>query len=208
MAKRYIDDATVRLLTCAKTEFLKKGYKNASMRTIAAKAGLSTYTIYLRFRDKSELFSAVVRQAADRYVENFADEMTCFNNTCPNLSYDQMTHYMLHRVHVLVDIIYDDFDTFYLLAVNMENKEYEDFIHRMVEIQERQSNLYSAAIGIDASLIEQIPQELLHLTYTAQFSGMFEVVRHNMTKEQGLEYFIKLQSFFFAGYKALLGCGS
>lgn len=208
LPKPFINDATDRLMECAKAEFLKKGYQDASLRSIAADAGVSTYTLYSRFRDKASLFAAVVHPAIEKYVNTFAEEMDLFNHTCPNLPYDEMTQYMLNRIHVLVDVIYDDFDTFYVLATNTESMEYENFIHQLGDIQTRQSVRYFDTIENDEMLSIQISPELLHLTYTAQFSGMFEVVRHNMSKERGLEYFTKLQSFFFAGYRALMGFDS
>lgn len=203
MPNHFIDDATDGLLICAKEEFLKQGYERASLRTIAANAGVSTYTIYSRFKDKADLFSLVVSPAADKYVSAFAAEMDLFNRTSADIPYDKMTEYMLNRLHVMVDLIYDDFDTFYLLATNTESKEYENFIHRLGNIQIKQTVYYAQAIGNEKMTLNLIPSELLHLTTTAQFSGIFEIVRHNMSKEKALEYFSKLQIFFFSGYKAL-----
>jgi AcrR family transcriptional regulator len=208
VANRPIKDAEDKLIACARAEFLEKGYEAASLRTIAATAGVSTYPIYLRFKDKAGLFTAVVRPAAAKFVGTYESEMECFNRLCPDLPYDEMTQYMLRRIYTLVDVIYEDYDTFCLLAANTESGEYESFIHQLVEIQGRQALRYYEAIRDKAAPYEQIPSELLHLTYTTQFSGMFEVVRHRMNKERALEYFAKLQVFFFAGYKALLGLNS
>ena len=44
MAKQ-IEGVSERILTCAKQEFLDKGYTEASLRTIAAAAGTSTNSI-------------------------------------------------------------------------------------------------------------------------------------------------------------------
>ena len=51
------------ILDCAKQEFLEKGYKDASLRTIAREANTSTGSIYTRFQDKEGLFKAVVEPA-------------------------------------------------------------------------------------------------------------------------------------------------
>ncbi len=48
------------ILSCAKKEFLEKGYKDASLRVIAQEAGTSTGSIYTRFGDKEGLFEAIV----------------------------------------------------------------------------------------------------------------------------------------------------
>ena len=52
-----------RVLECAKEEFLKKGFKDASLREIAKAAGTSTGSIYTRFGDKEGMFQELVEPA-------------------------------------------------------------------------------------------------------------------------------------------------
>ena len=51
-----IEGVSERILVCAREEFLEKGYSEASLRTIAAKADTTTGSIYSRFGDKEGLF--------------------------------------------------------------------------------------------------------------------------------------------------------
>lgn len=60
---------TEALLESAKKEFLKYGFHDANLRRISADSGVSTNSIYTRFGDKSGLFSAVVKPAADGLME-------------------------------------------------------------------------------------------------------------------------------------------
>ena len=73
MAKQ-IEGVYERILECAKQEFLEKGYLDASLRTIATKAGTSTNSIYVRFQDKEGLFEALVG-------EQYAYFMNCFRRS-------------------------------------------------------------------------------------------------------------------------------
>ena len=57
------------LLDNAKNEFLEYGFHEASLRRIATKSGVSTNSIYSRFHDKTGLFSAIVKEAADGLME-------------------------------------------------------------------------------------------------------------------------------------------
>ena len=59
-----IEGVSERILSCAKEGFLEKGYADASLRTIAAKAETTTGSIYSRFRDTEGLFGALVEPAA------------------------------------------------------------------------------------------------------------------------------------------------
>ena len=64
MASR-IEGFDARIIACAKEEFLNKGYADASIRTIAQNAGVSTSTIYTRYSDKEGLFRFLVEAAAE-----------------------------------------------------------------------------------------------------------------------------------------------
>ena len=48
MPKR-ISGVSARLLECAKSEFLEKGFQDASIREIAKKADTSSRAVYTRF---------------------------------------------------------------------------------------------------------------------------------------------------------------
>ena len=52
---KQIEGVYEAILSCAKKEFLEKGYKDASLRIIAQEAGTSTGSIYTRFGDKEGL---------------------------------------------------------------------------------------------------------------------------------------------------------
>ena len=67
MAKQ-IEGVYDAVLACAKEEFLSKGYQEASLRTIAQKAGTSTGSIYTRFGDKEGLFEAIVQPVVTGFM--------------------------------------------------------------------------------------------------------------------------------------------
>lgn len=57
------DDLAIdKIMECAKTEFLEKGFEGASMRKVAENAGYTTGMLYGRFADKGELFKAIVKK--------------------------------------------------------------------------------------------------------------------------------------------------
>ncbi|HLT60145.1 MAG TPA: TetR/AcrR family transcriptional regulator [Microlunatus sp.] len=57
------------ILAGALTVFAQDGYTRASIDAIAAKAGVSTRTIYNHFEHKAELFQAVIQESATRVAE-------------------------------------------------------------------------------------------------------------------------------------------
>ena len=54
-----------KLLAAARAEFLEHGFRDASIHRIAKEAGATTGAIYTRYRNKDELFSALVAETID-----------------------------------------------------------------------------------------------------------------------------------------------
>ena len=52
-----------KILDSAMAEFLEKGFMNASLRTIAANAGVTTGAMYRHFKNKDSFFCALVDDA-------------------------------------------------------------------------------------------------------------------------------------------------
>ena len=65
------DSARGKILEAAKAEFLERGFAEASMRTIAERAGFTTGMLYSRFADKSEIFRELVEEPADELYNYF-----------------------------------------------------------------------------------------------------------------------------------------
>ncbi len=64
-----------KILTAARSVFLRYGYKRVSMSDIAEAAGVSRPALYLLFRNKEELFVGVLMQWTDETVAAVSREM-------------------------------------------------------------------------------------------------------------------------------------
>lgn len=69
------EGVTENLLASARKEFLEYGFHDASLRRISADSGVSTNSIYTRFGDKSGLFTAIVKEAADELMAIYSDSI-------------------------------------------------------------------------------------------------------------------------------------
>ncbi len=61
------------ILEAASEEFLKKGFKNTSMRTVSRLSGITLSNIYNYFRDKDEIFRAVLTPLLDAFELLFTE---------------------------------------------------------------------------------------------------------------------------------------
>ena len=55
-----------RLMAAARREFARKGYDGTSLRTITARAGLTTGAFYNNFRDKREIYLVILEELSHR----------------------------------------------------------------------------------------------------------------------------------------------
>lgn len=62
-----------RIITAALAEFKEKGYLDASMRMIAGNAGVAIGNVYRYFKNKDELFNAIMEPVYTRFVSLVLD---------------------------------------------------------------------------------------------------------------------------------------
>ena len=202
MAKR-VSGVTEKLMECAKEEFLANGYENASLRIIAEKAGSSKGAIYIRYPDKESLYRSLVQPAADGFCELLQTVLSGFTTMPGNEQTQQMLRYSNDGFPKVVDYLYDHFDEFKLLLTSGENSVYQEFIHRVVELDTKCTVKYIEASGNDAITSGRLTPELNHLLSSAFYTGMFEVIIHDMPKEQALEHIHRMRRFYTAGWQTI-----
>lgn len=130
---------TEKLMEHALQEFLTHGYLDASLRTIAEKAGTSPRAIYTRYGDKEGLFAALVSEQADTLKELFRNDMETYHakpvEEQKQLFHDEAfdTEYRGY-LHTIIDYIYDNRDAFKLIVCGSEGTHFAGFVDEIVEI--------------------------------------------------------------------------
>lgn len=203
MAKQ-IEGVYEKVLECAKLEFLEKGFQDASLRTIAQNAGTSTGSIYTRFGDKNGLFEALVLPAVNGLKEWFCFEQEVFNQLPPDQKKGDTFEYSNDKLQFFVNYIYEHFDEFKLLINCAEGTAFADYMHEIVEIDVAYTLKYLESAGNDALASGRATPEFLHILSSAFYSGVFEVVLHDMTKEAADSHVNRLRRFFRGGWDTIL----
>ncbi len=202
MAKQ-IEGVSERILACAKQEFLQNGFTDASLRTIAAQAGTSTNSIYVRFHDKEGLFSAIVEPVKNGMLERFWRIQEDFHNMDSETQSKEMAEYADHGMESLIDYMYDHLDEFRLLLDASYGTRFHNFVDQMVRIEVDYTYKYMEAIGYPRKVGDTMTEMLLHIVTTSHFEGVFEVVRHGMNREQAKQYISLLGKYHHTGFDAI-----
>ena len=205
MAKS-IEGVSEKILACAKEEFLEKGYSEASLRTIAAKADTTTGSIYSRFGDKEGLFCAIVEPAAEGLTEIFLKTQEAFHATKAEEQPQLLEGYVTSGMDEMLDYVYDRFEDFELLLDSSYGTRYQDFVEHLVDIETEYTYKYMEATKFvqEGSMITE---EFIHIMARAMFDSMFEVVRHHMDRDTARRYLHMLERYHYGGWGAIIKLG-
>lgn len=202
MAKQ-IEGVYEAVLACAKMEFLEKGYKDASLRVIAQAAGTSTGSIYTRFKDKAGLFDAIAGPAADQLKDMFVEIQENFHSLDDSTQEAEMGEYTSRHQMEMLEYIYDHFDEFRLLLDCSDGTRFSGFVDELVDIEVEYTYKYMEVINCESVKSGVVTEDFIHIIVTAYFNGMFEVVRHNMSRDDARKYIRLLNRYHMQGFSTV-----
>ena len=202
MAKQ-IEGVYDAVLARAKEEFLDKGYQEASLRTIAQKAGTSTGSIYTRFGDKEGLFRAIVEPAADGMMQILLENQKAFHALAQETQRREMEAYSFRGMDVVLDYMYGHFELFRLLLDASHGTKFQHFLDELVRIEVEYTYKYMEAVGCKTGKSGMVTEEFLHIVTTSFANGIFEAVRHQMDKKSARRYARMLEHYHMAGFRTI-----
>ena len=199
-----VEGVSEKILACAREEFLEKGYSDASLRTIAAKADVTTGSIYSRFAGKEGLFSAIVQPAADEFTDIFLRTQEEFHAVDEEKQAGLMDAYVTSGMEKMLDCMYDHFEEFQLLLDASYGTKFQNFVEHLVEIETEYTYKFMQVIQFQNEGAKEIPEEFIHIMTTALFESAFEVVRHKMPREKAEDYVKMLEKYHYGGWNAIM----
>ena len=186
-------------------EFLNKGFHNASQRNIVKDAGVTTGAFYGYFSSKEALFAALVEEHAAAVMACFVKAQENFEKIPKENQAENMVSTTGPCIEEMIDYIYDNYDYFKLLICCADGTAYEDFVHNMVEIEVESTYRFMDVLKEMGRKVPQIDRGLCHILCSGMFGGMFEVIVHDMPKENVKHYVKQLMEFHHAGWEKIMG---
>lgn len=199
------EEVMEEILKAAKDEFLSLGYMEASMRNIAKKANLTTGSLYYRFVDKAEMLDAVVGNEAEELLATFKRIQNDFAKKEIKNQVSEMCSYTKNGLHILINYIYDHFDAFKIIICKSKGSKYEFYVDSLVDIEVENTYRFTNELKEKKLKVKKPSENLIHILCTSFFTSIFEVVHHDMKREEALEYADEIYAFNQAGWSVLLG---
>lgn len=194
-----------RIHSAAKDEFLKKGYLSASLRNIVKTAGVTTGAFYGYYKSKEDLFLALVGEAAEYVLCFMSTGIDEFLERPTSQQTKEMKDYTQNAYMVLLDYLYEHLDEFKLILMSSEGTKYSNLLHEMVEKETKSTYAYMHNLEAEGHPVPTLNKRLIHMIESGFISAFFEVVVHDMPKDEAKDYIAKLSEFYAAGWEKLFG---
>ena len=192
-----------KIIAAARKEFLTYGFTNASMRRIAAAAGMSASGLYKHFASKEEMFSALVDPAYQGLLALFrqeAGDQEQFIGTGDLSVWETGQDAKLAATY-----IYDHLDAFRLIICRSQGTKYESFLHDLAVLEEEMTLSFMKNLKKQGVSINNFSEKELHLLTTANVNAVFQTVEHDFTRDEAMHYADTLDRFFSKGWKEFFG---
>ena len=194
-----------KILDSAMEEFLDKGFMSASLRTIAANAGLTTGAMYRHFKDKDALFCALVDDAIDASTK--AVMMADVSNHLDLDNIVSKKHFEEEDRHTneLLNYIFDNFDAFTLLLTKASGSTHEHFQEEICNLHTKNCEETFNWMYKNGISKKKIDKMTVHFIASTVINAFLEIITHKMTKKAAFQYIANIEEFTRYGMMHMMG---
>lgn len=179
-----------RLLASAKEEFLAHGFKNASLRKICAKAGVTTGALYFFFRNKEELFAAIVEKPLALYEKVIQDAVESdWNDSAVALQNEER----------IIRFLLQYKEEYRLILEKAEGTGYEGFYEQYKMRVEAICSSY-----FEKNSRVKVNRNLIKLLVNTRLQGYLELMKADIAFEEAVELTKYMAHYADAGWKELI----
>lgn len=194
----------VKVNKAIKEEFLEKGYEAASIRSIGARAGMTSAGLYRHYADKEAMFNAM--------VEPLVDEIRAWTKCHIEKKYMLMEEqaksselFGENFMDLVRSVILPKRDEFKLLMMCSSGTKYENFIHDFARDNQKEFLNVIKDLKKRGYPALDISEEELHVLLSAYLTACFEPIIHNHDESMIDQYLNTIQEFFMPGWLKIMG---
>lgn len=196
------DDKYKSILRAARKEFILRGFKDASMRTIAKDANVGLSNIYNYFKNKDEIFLEIVSPARDDLFAFVKDKHT---EKYIDFNFMSTRAYQEETVDVYIQLLIKYKEEIQLLLFYSQGSTMENFRETLTEYLTDVSNNHKAIVKNHYPQVQEVSSFFTHTLCAIMVSIVGEIVTHDMEKHKIREFFKEYFRFQIAGWRELTG---
>ncbi|MCM1330940.1 MAG: TetR/AcrR family transcriptional regulator [Ruminococcus sp.] len=193
---RLLDD---KIIKSAWNEFTEKGFQNASLHKIANSAGITTGALYTRYKSKDELFCSLVENAVFSLIEKAETLKEMYYSVQKIGDTKELFRVIDCEKREYLDVLFEYYDECKLLFCRSTGSSAEKIIKQMSETKVRQTVEYIKEISV-----RPLNMNGIEMIITGQLNFYQMILENGYTKEQAFSCMDTVNTFFEAGWRALL----
>ena len=192
-----------RLIESARAEFSEKGYTKASLRKICADAGVTTGALYFFFKDKEDLFAAIVEQPFNELKSLLLGHFTSEKEISLseiyehiNGGHDELSVAMIHQ-------LYANYEAFMLLLTKSQGTRFERCVDEMVDMTDK---TYRA---MAENMARQLPNKrinsyMLHWLSHMIIDAFIHLLTHEPNEKKAVVIMSRIMNFYVSSWIGLV----
>ena len=194
----------IKVQKAIKEEFLEKGYEAASIRSIGARAGMTSAGLYRHYADKDAMFDEVVSPVIEK-LKRWTKDHKEKKYALVDGGAGRNELFGESFVDLIREVILPNRDEFKLLITRAGGSKYENFIHDFAE--DNQKDMMDAFEYLRKSgyPVKKIDEEEIHMLLSAYLTACFEPIIHEYDDTKIDKYLNTIQEFFMPGWLAVMG---
>ncbi len=194
-----------RILNAAKAEFLKNGFRAASLRTIVREAGVTTGALYGYYDSKEALFADLVEEGYRFLIDTYTEALNGFETRSPaeqEQTMGQVGGDCMRRMLLYMDARRD---VFHLLLERADGTPYAGLVDTLASLEVRATDHYIETLRQAGKTVPEIDRRLEHILVTGMMNAYFEIIIHDMPLPDAERYLTELNAFYTAGWTKVMG---
>ncbi len=198
-------DTKKKILESAKNEFLEKGFMNASLRTIASNAGLTTGAMYRHFKDKDALFCALVDEAIDITIKTVMMADVSHHLDLNAIGTKEHFEEENRQTNNLLNYIFDNYDAFTLLLTKSAGSTHEHFQEEICELYTKNCEQTFNWMYKNQISTRKINKMTIHFIASTVINAFVEIITHKMSKKAAFQYIENIEEYTRYGMIHMMG---
>ena len=185
-------------------EFLEKGYEGASIRSIGARAGMTSAGLYRHYADKEAMFEAMVSPLVEEMKKWLKNHTSKKYDLVENASSGDNL-FGESFIDLIRNVILPRKKEFILLMTCSGGTKYENFIHDLTNENQKEFLDALKFLKEKGYPVKVIKEEELHFLLSAYLTACFEPIIHDYDDKEIDEYLNLMQEFFMPGWLKVMG---
>lgn len=185
-------------------EFLEKGYEDASIRSIGARAGMTSAGLYRHYDDKEAMFNAMVEPLVES-IKAWTDRHTGRKYDLLDSGTPKEELFGETFIDLIREVILPRRDEFILLMTRSRGTKYENFVHDYVESNQKEFLEAIRFLKDKGYPVIDISEEELHMLLSAYLTACFEPIIHDFDNDKIDSFLNTVQEFFMPGWLRIMG---